>query len=98
MQERLIAEIAADSHNSSPCAATVWTPQSNGLLLRAGTSLNRVQAPAGQAQAVRKAKAPVGLGVLSARKKAKGGKLQKGASNLIGKWQAVQQVRRARLL
>lgn len=51
------------------------------------------QAPPGQAQAAKKQKAPVGLGVLSARKKAKSGKLPKGASNLIGKWQAVQQVR-----
>ena len=52
------------------------------------------QPPLGQAQVAKKQKAPVGLGVLSARKKAKSGKLPKGASNLIGKWQAVQQVRR----
>jgi hypothetical protein len=51
------------------------------------------QPPLGQAQVAKKQKAPVGLGVLSARKKAKSGKLPKGASNLIGKWQAVQQVR-----
>lgn len=45
------------------------------------------------AVATKKAKAPVGLGVLSGRRKAKAGKLPKGASSLIGKWQAVQQVR-----
>lgn len=57
--------------------------------------LVQAQPSAGHSQpAAKKAKAPVGVGLLSGRKKAKSGvKLPKGASSLIGKWQAVQQVR-----
>jgi len=45
------------------------------------------------AKKVKREKAPVGVGVLGGRKKG-ATKLAKGASSLINKWQAVQQVRR----